>query len=332
MDSRPRIYRSPDEARGCFGPCALSIGNFDGVHLGHQSIFAEVVGAARAGGWIPAVLTFDPHPAKVVAPDRAPHLLSTMEQRCRWMGECGIGHVLVLPFDRQTASLSPEEFVQSIVVETLDARAVLVGDNFRFGRRQAGDTQTLLALGARYGFQARALPAMRLRGAVISSSEIRKRLLAGEVAKAARMLGRFFALEGPVVKGHGVGARQTVPTLNLESAAEVLPAAGVYVSAARDADSERRWPSVTNIGYRPTFEGDRLSIETFLLEPLAGPPPLRLGVELTHRLRQERKFESPEALREQIMRDAERARRWHRRWMDWRGVKRAESSQRQPLY
>jgi len=314
-----RIYRSVEEAQGKFGPSAVTIGNFDGVHLGHQQLFREVVSVAKENGWTPSVLTFHPHPTRVVAPERAPKLLSTMDQRCLWMEECGIEQVLILPFDREVAKLTPEQFVRSILVECAGARCVLVGENFRFGNKQAGDTATLAALGAVHGFKARAMPAVRIRNRIVSSSEIRRWLQEGRVVQAARMLGRFFSLEGMVVRGHGIGSRQTVPTLNLSATTEVLPALGVYVSRTFDLDAKREWPSISNIGHRPTFGGEDLTIESYLLEPLEGESPARICVELTHRVRDERQFDNAEALKVQILQDVERAQAWHRRWSRWRG-------------
>lgn len=169
-----RVFRSLEEATGDFGPCALSIGNFDGVHRGHQRIFAGVVRQARAHGWKASALTFDPHPARVVAPARAPRLLSSHEERCGWMEACGIEQALILPFDRAFSERSPENFVEDVLAARLDARAVLVGDNFRFGYRHAGDIHTLEGLGLRHGIQVEAIPAVRERGVVLSSSEVRK--------------------------------------------------------------------------------------------------------------------------------------------------------------
>jgi riboflavin kinase/FMN adenylyltransferase len=309
-----RVYRSLAEAKGRFGPSALTIGNFDGVHLGHQAVFRETARWAATLGCVASVLTFDPHPAKVVAPSRAPLLLSSIEQRCRWMAECGITQALILPFDEHVAALTPEDFTVRILLSALGTRAVLVGENFRFGHKQAGDTGTLERLGKRHGFLVRAVHGVWLRGKMVSSTAIRSLLLAGEVSAAARMLGRFYSLEGTVVPGRGIGRKQTVPTLNLQTDAQVLPASGVYVTFTEAFDSRSRWASVSNIGRRPTFEGDRLSIETHLLNPLEGEPPQEIRIELTRRLRAEQRFESPAALKEQILRDAARAAVWHRRW------------------
>jgi riboflavin kinase/FMN adenylyltransferase len=314
-----RIYRSLEELTEPFGPCALSIGNFDGVHAGHRRILRRVAELARTRGWKAAALTFDPHPATVVAPERAPRLLTTPEQRCHLMAEEGIEEVLVLPFGPELARLSPEEFACRILRGRLDARAVLVGSNFRFGHRQAGNVEVLRALGERYGFETEIVPPVQLRGRLISSSEIRRLIESGQVGLAARLLERPHFLEGPVVAGRGIGAAKTVPTLNMRPEGEVLPATGVYVTRTTDVETGASWPSVTNVGYRPTFGGTDLTVESFVLEGLEGDPPRRVRVEFLRRLREERKFATAEALREQILRDAARARAWHRRAEKWIG-------------
>ena len=294
-------------------PSSVTIGNFDGVHIGHQRIFRRVAEIARANHWTPVVLTFDPHPAKIVAPLRAPLLLSSLEDRRRWMMAKGIEQVFVLPFDDEFSKLTPEQFVQTILVDKLDARAVLVGDNFRFGNRQKGDTAMLRRLGDQHGFTVEIVDAVSYRHHPVSSTEVRKLIMDGNVGLAARLLTRPHSLEGNVVPGRGVGSKQTVPTLNLATEGEVIPANGVYVTRTRDLQSQRSWQSVTNIGYRPTFDdGRQLSIETFLLDPLEGETPKRIRVDLLHHLREERKFESPEALKKQILHDAERARQFFR--------------------
>jgi riboflavin kinase/FMN adenylyltransferase len=296
-----------------FGPSALTIGNFDGVHAGHREILRRVVALARERGWKPSVLTFDPHPARIVAPERAPRLLTTPAERARLMREEGIEQVLILPFTRELAGFSPERFVREIVVERLEARAVLVGDNFRFGHEHAGDTRLLAELGRQFQFRVEAVPAIRMRGRVVSSSEVRRLIDAGNVALAGRLLARPYALEGEVVSGQGIGSKQTVPTLNLAPAAEVMPARGVYVTRTADAASGRSWTSVTNIGTRPTFGGDSVTIETFLLDPLEGASPLAIRVEFLRRLREERRFEDAAALKLQILWDVARAQAFFRR-------------------
>jgi riboflavin kinase / FMN adenylyltransferase len=308
-----RIFRSLAELPGDFGPCAITIGNFDGVHVGHQHIIRRVAAMAHEHGWKAAAMTFDPHPTKLVAPARAPRLLTTPEQRAILMLAQGIDEVLILPFTPEIAKLTPEEFVREILSVRCGARAVLVGDNFRFGNRAAGDARALEDLGRKYGFSTEVIHAIFRRGRVISSSEIRQSIEAGHVSLACRMLGRPYALEGRVVPGAGVGSKQTVPTLNLETTAEVLPKTGVYITRTHERNSSREWPSITNIGYRPTFNGHGLTIETYLLSALNGESPAEISVEFLRWVREERKFPSPEALKAQILHDVGRAQAYFRR-------------------
>ena len=312
------IYRTLADVPGDFGPSALTIGNFDGVHLGHRRIMKRVTALSTERGWKASALTFDPHPTRVVAPERAPRLLTSTGRRLELMSEAGIEQVLVLPFTAEIAHLTPEEFTQKVLVEKLRARAVLVGENFRFGHRQTGNVELLRELGKKWGFETQIVPAVRCRGRIVSSSEIRKSIQTGRVSLAARLLEEAYAVEGEVVKGHGVGATQTVPTLNLATTAEVLPARGVYISRTSDLDTTRRWNSITNIGYRPTFGGDdALSVETFLLDPLQGETPHRIRLEFLCRVRDERKFEDPAALRVQILKDVRVAQNYFRRAKAW---------------
>jgi riboflavin kinase/FMN adenylyltransferase len=313
-----KVYRSMDEVPADFGPSAVSIGNFDGVHFGHRRILHRVKEIAAEHGWKPSVLTFDPHPTRVVAPERTPPLLTSPERRAALMREEGIEQVLILPFTRELAMLTPEEFVERLLVKALGARAVLVGDNFHFGHRQAGNVKVLAELGRKFGFETEIVPAVSWRGRVVSSSGIRELIRAGKVGLAARLLQHAYGLEGEVVSGRGVGSKQTVPTLNLATKAEVIPANGVYITRTRDQADGREWNSVTNIGYRPTFgASDQLSIETFLLDPLEGKTPERIRVEFLRRIREERKFDSPEMLRGQILKDVRTAQAWFRRVKAW---------------
>jgi riboflavin kinase/FMN adenylyltransferase len=296
-----------------FEPSAVTIGKFDGVHAGHRHLLRKVVEAARERNLVPSVLTFDRHPACVVAPDRAPRPLMTVEERCARIAEEGIEQILVLPFTTQVAQMTPEEFVVSCLRNAMHARVVLVGGNFRFGHKQSGNPLVLEELGAKYGFETLLVDARRMRGRIVSTSEVRDAIGQGNAALAARLLERPYSIAGEVVKGHGIGSKQTVPTLNLAPPAEVLPADGVYVTRTFDAVSGRCWNSITNIGVRPTFEGDSRTIETFLLEPLEGSSPSAIRVEFLRRVREERKFESPEALKQQILKDVARAQVYFRR-------------------
>jgi riboflavin kinase/FMN adenylyltransferase len=308
-----RAFRSLAEVPADFGPSVIAIGNFDGVHAGHRVILRRAAAIARERGLTPAVLTFDPHPAQVLAPDRAPRLISTIAQRLRRMESEGVEAAMLLAFSMELAQQSPEEFARAVLAEKLHARVVIIGEDFKFGYQQSGDLATMRELGEQLGFEVESAGKIEWRGARISSTAVRKLVEAGQVSKARRMLGAPFALEGPVVKGQGIGSKQTVPTLNLAPENELLPPVGVYVTETWDEMSGRRWKSITNVGYRPTFAGQGLTVETFLLDPFEGETPERIEVSFLRFVRAERKFDSPELLRAQIMRDVAVANRVHRR-------------------
>ena len=313
-----QVFRDLNEAKGRFGPCALTIGNFDGTHLAHQALFAEVALLPKSRNWRPAALTFDPHPAHIVAPAHAPKRITSFEQRVQVMEACGLEKVLILPFTPELAKVSPESFVKDILVAALNTKAIVVGDNFRFGHKHAGDMHLLAELGIHLGFSTHIEPAIGSRYGVISSTLVRQAVGSGRMSMATRLLGRPYALTGAIVPGHGIGSKQTVPTLNIEPNSEVMPPNGVYITRTRDLDTSRSWTSITNIGMRPTFNGDRLTIETFLLDRFDGQTPARIEVQLLRRVRDEQKFDSPEALKTQIFRDVARAQAYHRRTAKWR--------------
>jgi riboflavin kinase/FMN adenylyltransferase len=320
VTGRVAIYRSPAEAAGAFGPSALTIGNFDGVHYGHRQILKRVRALAAAHGWKPGALTFDPHPTRVIAPDRPQRLLTSPLERAELMREEGIEQVLILPFTPEVARLSPEDFARTLLVDALDARAVLVGENFRFGHRQEGDVRVLAELGLRLGFEVEIVPAVSCRGRMVSSSRVRELIESGNVSWAGRFLMRPYAIEGAVVSGRGVGSKQTVPTLNLATSAQVIPGRGVYITRTHEVGGPRQWNSITNGGYRPTFgASDALSIETFLLGSLDGTTPERIRLEFLRRVRDERQFASPETLRTQILKDVRVAQNYFRRLAAWTG-------------
>ena len=308
-----RVYRSFAEIGPHPQPSSLSIGNFDGVHAGHRRLFARNLELAREHDCIPSALTFEPHPTKVVAPHRAPKLLTTTEQRLELIRETGIQQVFVLPFDQRFSEYTPLEFARHVLAGACGARVVLVGDNFHFGHRQSGTVETLRHFGEKLGFLTEIVPGVVVRGHVVSSTMIRHLIHKGSVSTACRLLQRPYWIEGEIVSGFGIGSKQTVPTLNLDTPAEVIPARGVYITRTQDLDSPRQWPSITNIGMRPTFEGTSQTIETFLLSPLEGETPRRIRLGFLRRVRDERKFHSPEALKEQIMRDVSCAQTYFRR-------------------
>lgn len=315
-----RVFRSPHEwavgtrSDGKQTASFLTIGNFDGLHLGHQKILRNVVehkDAANEKGehLLAGVVTFDPHPLKLLRPAEAPAMLATMEQRLAGFEQAGMDAAMVLRFDESLSRLSAKEFVLDILVNQLCVRHVLVGANFRFGHRQAGDVQMLKGLGHQFGFTVEVVPPVELDGAVVSSTEVRKALYAGNVERAAMLLGRPFTLSGPLVKGTGTGSKQLVPTLNLDPAQECLPENGVYVTET--ALETEVFPSVTNIGTRPTLDGAKLSVETHLLDFNREVTAGLLEVRFLARLREEKKFPSLDALREQILADIARAREVH---------------------
>ena len=313
-----KLCRGFDAVPADFGPCALTIGNFDGVHLGHRKILRRLVAIAGERGWKSAALTFDPHPTVVVAPARTPLLLTSPERRAELMASEGVDQVLILPFTPELAALSPEAFVRDLVVGRLGAKAVLVGEDFHFGQAQSGDVHMLAELGSQAGFETEIVGAVMCRGRSVSSSAIRELLPAGSVSLAARFLSGAYAIEGDVVGGHGIGSKQTVPTLNLQTAAEIVPAPGVYATRTRDLSDGREWNSVTNVGYRPTFGGDdQLTIETYLLDPFDGRNPARIRVAFLRRMREERKFASVEELKARILKDVRAAQAYFRRLAGW---------------
>jgi len=285
----------------------LAIGNFDGIHLGHQAILRATVERANSLNAVSTALTFDPSPRKVLRPESAPPQLSTNAQRMEWFNTLGLEAVVVLPFTLDLARLSPEEFVEQILVRDLHVKAVLVGENFRFGHKQAGNAKLLSELGTKHGFDVVIIPPVVYRGEVVSSTIIRREVAAGDVSHAARLLGRPFALTGEVIAGTGTGRRFIFPTLNLAVEQELLPARGVYITRTRLDDETCSHRSVTNIGMRPTFNGSALSIETHLLDLELETAPKRIEVRFWKRLREEKKFSSPEELRAQIARDIARA-------------------------
>jgi riboflavin kinase/FMN adenylyltransferase len=286
---------------------AVAIGNFDGVHLGHVALAAATVERARALGGQPLVLSFDPHPARVLRPDGAPATLYTLRQRAELLGELGIEGLVVLPFDAERGRQPPDAFVEEVLVGRLGAGTVVVGEQFRFGRGRAGDVDLLRRAGERYGFSVAAIPPVALDGAPVSSSRVRDLLGRGEVRLAARLLSRPFFLEGRVVPGDGRGRTIGVPTANIEVENETLPAPGVYAGLAGEGGSALG-ACALNVGVRPTFGGGALLVEAHVLdfdEDLYGR---RLRIALIERLREERRFTSVEALVTQIRDDVGRTR------------------------
>ncbi len=285
----------------------LTIGNFDGVHLGHQRILKSVVERARSLEGTAVVMTFDPHPARVLAPERAPSRLTTDEQRLALLESAGVDFVLVVAFKPEFSQLSPRSFVEDLIHRQLGANVVCIGANFRFGHGQAGDARFLAALGKEFRFEVQVVDPVVVDGVVASSSAVRSRVSEGDVRAAARLLGRLFSLTGAVRKGEGRGRQLGFPTLNFSPEQECLPAHGVYVTETRMAGEFCE--SVTNVGVRPTFDGTALVVESHLLTS-PDTEAVRLEVRFLERLREERKFPSLRALQSQIAQDVEHARQF----------------------
>lgn len=318
--SRPlRVCRRPSEwAQAIFAGAparrtALTIGIFDGIHLGHQHIFHRVTGAARDASppLLPAAVTFDPHPLRLLRPEQAPPLIATLEQRLAGFARHGLEAALVLDFDLALSQLTPEDFVRQILVEQLQAASVLVGENFRFGHRQAGDVTRLAELGMQFGFGVEIVPPVRVNGEIVSSTAIRSAVQQGEMGRAKELLGRPFVLTGQIQPGAGRGRTLLFPTLNLAPEQELLPKTGVYVTETDVGNA--RYRSATNVGYRPTVDSPgtpRLTVESHLLDfdqPISSG---RIEVAFLHRLRDEMKFSSMDALRAQIACDLDETRRY----------------------
>jgi len=299
----------------------LAIGNFDGIHLGHQAILRAVTLRAAENGAVATALTFDPPPRRVLKPESAPQRLSTNAQRMEWFGVGGLEAAVVMPFTLDLARLSPEDFVEEILLRDLQVLTVLVGENFHFGHRQTGDVKLLRELGMREGFEVVVIPPVIYRGEIVSSTAIRREISAGDVSYAACLLGRPFVLTGEVVCGTGTGRRFTFPTLNLAPEQELLPARGVYVTRTVLEGETKSRRSVTNVGNRPTFNGSTLSVETHLLDYSGEITAKRIEVRFWKRLREEKKFSGPEDLRAQIARDIASAARFFSRLRRFRSIR-----------
>jgi riboflavin kinase/FMN adenylyltransferase len=306
-----RIFHGTDNAK-ILRPTVLTLGVFDGLHLGHQLIMQTVVERAKALNAVPTAITFDPHPRALLHPESAPPLLQTLDQRLEAFGVLGIEQSIVIPFTREFSQVDAEEFLREVVRERLQAKEVFLGAGFAFGNRRAGNIALLRAASLLLGFHADEVKEVTLRGRRISSSRVRAALAEGRVSLARRMLGRPYGVEGQVIHGAERGRLLGFPTANLKPQNRVIPRNGVYVTSTLIENQWRR--SLTNIGVRPTFENDaEPSVETFVLDwdgDLYGDV---IRVRFLHRLRDERRFSGLEELKHQLGRDLARARRYFAR-------------------
>ncbi len=300
-----RLFHGTDNA-DIARPTVLTLGVFDGLHLGHQLIMQTVVERASAVGAVPTVITFEPHPRAVLHPESAPPLLQTFDQKIEALGVLGVEQTIVIHFDQAFAQIRAEDFLRDAVVDRLHAKEVYLGRGFAFGHDREGNIDLLRSVSQSLGFFADEVPEVRLRGRRVSSSRIRELLQQGRVNLARRMLGRPYGVEGRVVRGAERGVTLGFPTANLHPQNRVIPRNGVYVTATLVEGEWRR--SVTNVGTRPTFESSaNTSVETFVMNWSGDLYGDVVRVRFLHRLRDEQKFGSVDELKTQIEHDVTRA-------------------------
>lgn len=305
-----QVFHKPEDVPADFGPSFLSVGNFDGVHRAHAHVLGEIVRRARLGGGQAVAVTFEPHPSRILRPDAELKLLTPAPEKLRLLSGTGIDAVLMLPFGRDLSLMTPRQFAERILKKKLHAREVHEGFNFRFGHKAAGDVNLLTELGAEMGFEVKVYTEQKLRGERVSSSHIRTLIGAGCVSRARHLLARPFCILGAPGRGRGLGSKYTVPTINLARYEELVPKDGVYITCTRVGSES--FDSVTNVGNRPTFGADSFAIETHLLNfhPIELTPESEVEICFLDRLRDEIKFPSFDALREQIGRDVKKAQRY----------------------
>jgi riboflavin kinase / FMN adenylyltransferase len=309
-----QIFHQLADVPADYGPSVATIGNFDGVHRGHQWVIAEVVARARALGIRSIAITFDPHPARVIRPESSQPLITPLSKKLELLAATGIDDVLILPFTTELSRMTARTFASEVLQQTLHVRELHEGETFRFGYHAEAGIESLEALGRELGFSARVYAPRSIRGQAISSSRVRQMIADGDVSHVRALLGRCFAISGTPASGRGYGTRYTVPTINLAAYAELLPANGVYITSLTvgAGPSSETFDAVTNVGNRPTFGADSFAVESHLLNfhPIALNEQTPLTLTFLQRLRAEMRWPSPEALREQIGRDVVKAKRY----------------------
>ena len=299
--------RSISELSRLPGPLFLAIGVFDGVHLGHQAVISTSAEHARTANGTPVVVTFDPHPEKVLRPEGAPHLLTATAHKIALIRDLGVAHLLIIKFDKQFAATEPEDFVQQLVEHSKPLREICVGHEWSFGKNRRGNLKLLNEFGARFDFGVVGIPPVTVNGELVSSTTIRQALEAGDLAKAARMLGREYTILGTVVRGDDLGKKIGFPTANLSAHNEQFPPNGVYFAEARLDGAI--YPGVVNLGCRPTVSSKTERIlEIYLLDFEGDIYGKDIEVRFIRYLRPEKKFENIEALVRQIEFDVKQAR------------------------
>jgi riboflavin kinase / FMN adenylyltransferase len=305
------FYKLEDVPAG-FGPTLLSVGNFDGVHRAHTRVLSNIVPRAREQGHKSMAVTFEPHPMRILRPDNGLKLLTPTPEKLRLLQATGVDAVFLLPFTRDLSLMTPRDFAHDILKKVLQAREVHEGYNFHFGNKAAGDVNLLAEFGREMGFDVKVYPELRLRAETVSSTRIRKLLMDGQVSRARHLLARPFSILSTPGRGRGYGSKYTVPTINLSRYEELVPQDGVYITRTRVG--EECFDSVTNVGNRPTFGTESFAVESHLLSfhPIELNPDTEVEIHFLHRLRDEIKFPSVEALRAQIAKDVKKARRYFR--------------------
>ncbi len=308
-----QTFHHLDDVPGDLGPTLVSVGNFDGVHRAHQHVIDEIVQRAKAENAQSVVVTFEPHPIRILRPDHNFKLLTPLPEKLCLLEATGVDVVLLLPFSRDLSLMTPHQFAHEILKKRLHALEIHEGYNFHFGHKAEGNIEVLRELGQEMGFAVHDYPEMRLRGEPVSSSHIRKLLSEGRVSRARHLLARPFSILSTPGRGRGYGAKYTVPTINLAHYEELVPKDGVYITRTRVGDE--CFDSVTNVGNRPTFGADSFAVESHLLNfhPLELSPETEVELYFLDRLRDEIKFPSVEALKEQIGRDVGKAQKYLRR-------------------
>ena len=284
-------------------PSSIAIGNFDGVHLGHQKVIKKMLEEAQKDQLLPIALTFNPHPLKVLKPQEAPPLITSLEEKIRILKLLGVKNIIVLDFEEALFNLSPEEFVKEILLGKLKAKFVVVGENFRFGKNRVGDVNALCELGEKWGFRAFIQPSVILEGMPVSSTRIRRIIREGNMKEAWKLLGRPFKIVGKVIYGRKRGKRLGFPTANINPETELIPRRGVYAVFVEAEESLFR--GVMNIGFNPTFDDKTLSLEVHILNFNRDIYGERLGIYFIERLRDEKRFANIEELKKAIKRDLE---------------------------
>lgn len=306
------VYRSVDEIPADFGPSIATVGNFDGVHRGHQGLLRGAAKEARELGLRSIAVTFDPHPAQFLYPDIAPKLLTFLPQRLRLLAATGIDAVLVLHFDEALSRVTAYEFARDVLAGRLAVRGMHEGPSFRFGHGARAGVVELAEFGNEFGFHVDVHPVVRVHGLDVSSSKVRSLIAAGDVRRARWMLGRSFSVFSTPARGRGIGSKLLVPTINLAPYSGLLPGFGVYVT--RLTIDGRCFQSVTNAGNRPTFGEPSFAVESYILdfESVDLNDDTQLQLEFLYWLRPEMTWPKSEALKAQIMKDVARAQRYFR--------------------